>query len=265
VRRAIVLGLVACGAAPHAAPPPRVTPSEAAVVDVAEQAACPPTTAPIVVRVAHFSCDGRCPNYSVAVYRDGTVDYYGRVDVAVAGRRVTHVDPAVVDELARGFEAIGFGSLPNYDQPMMFGGATAVIEIGNATVTVTGGDRRIPPQLTDLEDKIDVLADVARGREQARGDEECRVPPTVLRARIVAVSVDGGVVRMVVAAGEKDGITRAWKAQLLAMDTHEVLPGELTIAEIHEREVVVTMPGTAAPPTTRVRLCVGQACSAGAR
>ncbi len=229
---------------------------DAAVADVAAEPACggqPTTPAPLVARVGHHGCDGKCPVYSVAVFRDGTIEYVGLVHVAAAGRRVTHVDAAVAEGLARGFAAIGFASLPDYNSPESAGGPTTSVEVGTAFAQLTDGDRRIPPELTALVDKIDALAGAEQGSESAHG-ELCSTRATVVNARILQESVDGGVVRMVVGIGAKHGITTAWKAQLLAPDTNQLLPGgELTITEIRARVLVATMAGTLVPAATVVR------------
>jgi hypothetical protein len=259
--RGLLIVLAACSAPapppPRAAPPPAVAASDAAVADVAVVSECdgqPPTTAPLVVRVWHpHGCDGKCPVYSVAVFRDGTIEYVGRAHVAVAGRRVTHVDPAVAEKLACGFAAIGFASLPDYDSPRAFGGPTTIVQVGTASVKLAFGDLRIPPELTALVDKIDELAGAKQGSESAR-IEPCSTPATVVYAHILQKSVDGGVVRMVVVAEPKHGITPAWKAQLLTPDRKQLLPGgELTITEIRDRVLIVTMAGTAVPASTMVR------------
>jgi hypothetical protein len=259
--RGLLIVLAACSAAaaptPHAAPPPAVAASDAGVADVAAELACdgqPPTTAPLVASVWHpHGCDGKCPVYSVAVFRDGTIEYVGRAHVAVAGRRVTHVDAAVVEELEREFAAIGFASLPDYNSPRAFGGPTTIVQVGTASVQLAFGDLRIPPELTALVDKIDALAGAEQGSESARG-EPCSTPATVVHGHILQKSVDGGVVRMVVGVGAKHGITPAWKAQLFTPDRRQLLPGgELTITEIRDRVLVVTMAGTAVPASTLVR------------
>jgi Domain of unknown function (DUF6438) len=207
----------------------------------------------MVARVGHHGCDGKCPVYLVAVFRDGTIEYVGLAHVAAAGRRVTHVAAAVAEELAHGFAAIGFASLPDYNSPEYFGGPTTSVEVGTASVQLAYGDRRIPPELTALVDKIDALAGAERGSESAHG-KPCSTRATVLDARILQENIDGGVVRMVVAVGAKHGITPAWKAQLLAPGANQLLPGgELTITEINASVLVATMAGTAVPASTVVR------------
>jgi hypothetical protein len=258
VRRGLLIGLAACSAAPHpTSPPPQVVSNDAAGIDAAPPHAVdcggtPATTAPLVVRVDHDGCFGRCSTYSIAVYGDGTIDYVGRAYVAELGRRVLHVDAARAAELAHRFAAIGFSTLPDFDQPGFTDGPTGSVRVGTALVHISEGDPRIPPALTELEDAIDALVGLAPGR--AYGDRACKMQETLYDGRIVAANVDGATVRLVVSVGEAQGITPAWHAQLLGPGTNQLLAtGKVTIVEVRPHMAIVTLAASDVPKSTNVR------------
>ena len=164
--RGILLVLIACNAPRAAAPlPPRVTPSDAASADVEVAGSCdqPTPSSELVASVEHGACDGRCPRYTVSLYRDGTVDYFGLAFVAVAGWRSRHVDPAVVEELARGFAALDFSKLSQSLLVFPGGAWIGTVMFGTETGYVDFSDSRNPPELTAVVDKLDALAGAAQG------------------------------------------------------------------------------------------------------
>jgi hypothetical protein len=169
--RALPIVLAACSAAPvpvMPAPPPV---PDAAITPVCDDSPVP--IAPLVVRVEHGACDGRCPVYSVALYRDGTIEYFGTVHVAAGGRRVKHIDAAAVEEIARGFAAIDLAKLPHDPFTFSAGAWTGTVQVGAETAYLELSEPRgIPPALSALVDRLDALAGAAPGNESAR--KSCR-------------------------------------------------------------------------------------------
>ena len=53
----------------------------------------------LVAGIRRTACFGRCSAYSVAVYRDGDVEYTGRSNVTTIGSARGHLDPAQVRDL----------------------------------------------------------------------------------------------------------------------------------------------------------------------
>jgi hypothetical protein len=266
MRRAFLVGLVACGAT--TSPPPRATQladvvprdgptadasatTDAAVVVDATICAAPlEPRSPLVMSVDYGTCDGRCPIYSIAVYRDGTVDYFGDTNVAIAGARVKHVDNATIAEIARDVAAIDRSTFSRSKLGYSAGAWLSTITIGTEIWYVEAREHH-PAGLTALYDKLDALVDAAPGSQSLR-TLSCRLAsPTY--ATILAARVRGDVVELTVGVGEQWGITPAWKAQLFDADTGELVPrGELTIASIRRHETRLTMSGTAAPAARRV-------------
>lgn len=211
--------------------------------------------------VVHTGCLGTCPIYRIAIYDDGTVDYRGEAFVATRGRRVTHVAPAAVAELAHRFEELGFASLPDYLSPPGTDAPTITLQYALSIVQEDVGDPAVPPSLTALEQRIDNLAGVTPSpypvarRDPLAVRDHCPIPQTLFDAGVIQQTENAGELRLVVDIGSKQGVTGEWRVQLLASETNQLLTdGAATIVSVSSRQTIVTTRATpAAKRAKRVR------------
>ncbi|SDX32448.1 DUF6438 domain-containing protein [Hymenobacter psychrophilus] len=64
-----------------------------------------------VLAFGRTSCFGTCPDYTARFFADGRVEYEGRKHAPVEGNRTVKIDPAVVQQLLREADQIGFSQL----------------------------------------------------------------------------------------------------------------------------------------------------------
>jgi hypothetical protein len=64
-------------------------------------------------------CFGSCPAYKVTIYQDGSATYLGRRFAVLEGKYISHVDAALMAELARSADTHGFYDMEaKYDKPV---------------------------------------------------------------------------------------------------------------------------------------------------
>ncbi|HEY8042396.1 MAG TPA: DUF6438 domain-containing protein [Polyangiaceae bacterium] len=90
----------------------------------------PPADA--VARLERTGCEGECPEYTVTISADGTVDFDGRSWVDAKGARTWRIGNAATAELFAVFDRMAFWSIPpTYE--------AGVIDLPGATLTLTRG------------------------------------------------------------------------------------------------------------------------------
>jgi len=112
-------------------------------------------------------CFGNCPQYTVTIDGQGTVNYNGTSGVGIPGHHTAHIEPAKVDALLARFRAANFlSALPEYQ--------TAVTDISTHTLTLSfnGQTRKVvdyggvadgmPWVIHELEDAVDETAGTKR-------------------------------------------------------------------------------------------------------
>jgi Domain of unknown function (DUF6438) len=134
-----------------------------------------PAAAPAgpAVTLERAPCFGTCPVYTVAISRDGKVEFDGKHHVADSGQATATIPPERVDSLLIELEAAGyFGFADAYemdspacgmyatDSPTVITSATRDGE--TKTVRHDRGCSAAPPELSRLEQRIDEVAGTAR-------------------------------------------------------------------------------------------------------
>lgn len=103
-------------------------------------------------------CFGKCPAYTVTIYRSGFAEYTGRSNAPRQGRHTGRVDQAVLESLLEQAEAIGyFGLADSYDGP--------VTDLPSTITRIVSGDRdkrivarhKTPPALKSFAQQADSL------------------------------------------------------------------------------------------------------------
>lgn len=121
-----------------------------------------------VITLERTTCYGTCPSYTLAILKDGTVNYVGREYVRVKGAVHWKVDPAVVDSLVKEFLNVEYFSLDGEytttkgrdgkfwqvtgDSPTVI---TSLHLLGNHKGIVDNLEADAPAKLRDLERAID--------------------------------------------------------------------------------------------------------------
>jgi hypothetical protein len=134
----------------------------------------------IVASIERRACYGACPIYSLTVYRDGEVEYFGEQFVIVHGNQRAHVGPATIELIDRAFARANYFALAETytttnmtDMPYVL----TTYSDGRRTKSIEHyiGDRSAPPALEAVEDRLDALLHVERWvgtREQRRAMRE---------------------------------------------------------------------------------------------
>lgn len=103
-------------------------------------------------------CFGKCPAYTVNIYRSGFVEYIGRTNAPRQGRHTGRVDRERMGQLLDKAEAIGYFSLEDkYDGP--------VTDLPSTITRIVSGDRdkrivaryKTPPALKTFAQQADTL------------------------------------------------------------------------------------------------------------
>ena len=119
------------------------------------------TLADVTITLERTACYGTCPVYKLTITGDGTVVYDGRDFVEVKGEQTSSISPAQVRDLVDAFEQANFLSLHDYTEQKVTDNPSAItsITIKGQTKTVNHyyGDNSAPPELTELESKIDAV------------------------------------------------------------------------------------------------------------
>jgi hypothetical protein len=123
-------------------------------------------TSELLAAIRRAPCFGRCPAYSVAIYRDGEVEYIGRSDVATLGRSVGRLDSAQISALEHAFDEASFRTLEDsYIEENCTDLPTVHIwyrplDAQTKRVTHYVGDRSAPKSLFALEDAVDSAVNI---------------------------------------------------------------------------------------------------------
>ena len=138
----------------------------------ADPEAVPPNT---VITLQRGGCEKRCAVYKIIVFADGTLIYDGQYYVRRNGLVLDKVDVAAVRKLIEDFQAINYFNLEDQYGYRGEEGCSSVLSDAPVAMTsiVMGGKSKaimhhhrcvgpISGQLTQLEDKIDKLANTVR-------------------------------------------------------------------------------------------------------
>jgi (2Fe-2S) ferredoxin len=115
-----------------------------------------------VLTIERTPCFGFCPEYSAAIYADGTVVYAGFANVDRLGVHVLKVEDFAVESVLQQADALGyFGWQDAYDDIFMTDQAYVITSIRTGSddkrITRYGGDPTAPVGLVWIEDSIDQL------------------------------------------------------------------------------------------------------------
>lgn len=176
--RALSLALLAAAACSHGAPAARGVSEgqsleviDAGVVvagDAPRDAGAPDAGADeVLATLERTPCFGRCPVYTVTVYRDGRVAWDGRQNVGDQGARTAQLPPEKVQALVQAFRDAHFFELKHqqtgrYTTDMA--GAVLTFRDGGQVRSIKDyhGDPGWPPELRKLEDTFDALVGTSR-------------------------------------------------------------------------------------------------------
>ena len=121
------------------------------------------TAAPeVLVALERTACFGTCPIYEVAVLSDGTTRFKGERHVKVTEPVETKLEPAALEKLKAAFEKSGFEKWPDYTRTNVSDMPSVVLTYKGHTVRHNRGDEKAPPELSALEDEVDVLIGTER-------------------------------------------------------------------------------------------------------
>jgi hypothetical protein len=139
--------------------PPGEQPGEQPGDQAAEQ--------PLRVTLERTACFGACPMYTVTVDHSGAVTFDGKRFVARTGSHSARVDTQALSGLRDAVKASNFFALQDcYCERNVTDLPSAIITVtlGDREKTVRhyAGDRRAPPALIELQDRIDELASTER-------------------------------------------------------------------------------------------------------
>ena len=117
----------------------------------------------LVITLERTECYGPCPVYRLTITGDGSVVYEGKNFVKATGRQTTTISQERMRQLVSEFEKADFISLADsYEQITVLDNPTVIVSITidgkSKTVRHYHGDKTAPKILTDLENKIDELA-----------------------------------------------------------------------------------------------------------
>jgi hypothetical protein len=126
-----------------------------------------------VVTLERFPCFGSCPVYRLSIWRDGTVRFFGRENVAQAGSATASIPAAKVDSLLAELEAGGY---LNFEERYLRDEPACGLYATDSPTVVTSLNRDgrtksvrhdygcsgAPPDLARLERRIDEVAGTAR-------------------------------------------------------------------------------------------------------
>ena len=123
----------------------------------------------LLASIHRGACYGTCPIYTLAVYRDGTVEYEGKAYVKTKGKAagtVTDDQLAALDKLFTDDHYLAYNSqYTSADVSDEASASTAYRPLGASetkTVDHYDGDTRAPASLTKLEDRFDEIVQSQR-------------------------------------------------------------------------------------------------------
>ncbi len=116
----------------------------------------------VVITLKRSVCFGICPTYNLTIYGNGTVVYEGTENVNITGIQISNITENNIRQLISEFKKINYFSLNEteiashivYDAPVF----TTSLTINEKTKTIKHYETAEPKQLTDLENKIDEIA-----------------------------------------------------------------------------------------------------------
>ncbi len=117
----------------------------------------------LVMTMSRSTCFGTCPDYTVRLYEDGTLEYEGRRFVKMKGSRkktldsatVQRVQQALVDSGIQQLEADCCSCQESTDNPTVV--ITMITDTQRKTVDHYHGCTKAPAWLGKLEDRLDSL------------------------------------------------------------------------------------------------------------
>ena len=122
----------------------------------------------MLASIERTACYGRCPIYTVSVYRDGKVEYVGKEYVKKKGKVASSITAAQVNAIDKLFTDAHYVKLANaytsYDVTDNPSANTTYRPLGAATKKVAHyyGDSHAPDALTTLEEDFDKLLTIDR-------------------------------------------------------------------------------------------------------
>jgi hypothetical protein len=119
-----------------------------------------------VIRMEKGPSDFSSPAYSIEIYENRMVIFYGHDYIATPGTHVTEISQEKLDSLLNEFENINFFSLDEtYGEVESDGGMTIEISVNsdgkNKTITF-GSGVDVPKELFDLVDRIDQDTEISK-------------------------------------------------------------------------------------------------------
>jgi hypothetical protein len=126
----------------------------------------------VVITLERTACFGRCPVYSLTIFGNGRVEYYGEEYVEITGTQTAQITQDEVRELVDVFYRIKYFNLHDeYRFEFSIHGVWISVtdqptEI--TSITINGFRKQVldyyaaPEKLKDLEDKIDEIAGTER-------------------------------------------------------------------------------------------------------
>ena len=117
---------------------------------------------PAVATLQRGACFGKCPQYSVVLFEDGTVIYTGIANVSKIGVYEFKVDASAVAHIAEIAKITGyFDWSESYEKVVMTDQPTTITSVQSSDnakrIVRYGGDPNAPIGLVQLEDSIDKL------------------------------------------------------------------------------------------------------------
>lgn len=166
-------------------PPPPVVPAplDAAVPEAPVVDAGPPGPAARepVATLHRTACFGRCPAYTVSIYRDGVIEYDGTGYVKTKGKATGRLSRAKIDAIDRRFAAAHYFDFKDRYHADVTDAPWAITSWHHdgkvKTVEHYFGDDHAPEALTRLEDDLDKLIGIERWigseaeRDKLKGSE----------------------------------------------------------------------------------------------
>ncbi len=133
------------------------------------------------ITIERGACPDQCPQYSLALYGSGRVEFEGRRHVCARGRHTAHVDPFAVRNLVARLIDGGYFDVRWTYGPVITGREKVTTSLRHAgrsrVMSHDRGDRGAPRYLERWEDAIDEAARTARWLpERERHHPVCRRP-----------------------------------------------------------------------------------------
>ena len=91
-----------------------------------------------VLLFGRTACFGTCPDYTARFFTDGRLEYEGRKHAPVEGNRTVKLDPAVVQQLLREADQIGF-----YQMRDVYSKGTLDLPSTMLTITTAKGQKSV--------------------------------------------------------------------------------------------------------------------------